>query len=83
MSTISLPARTNSILEHIGNTPLVRLNNVPQALGIEVDVVVKLEYYNAAGSVKDRIVTAMIEQAEKEGHLKPGNTLIEATSGNT
>ncbi|RMZ78813.1 hypothetical protein DV738_g3653, partial [Chaetothyriales sp. CBS 135597] len=67
----------------IGRTPLVRLNKIPQSLGIEATVYVKCEYFNAGGSVKDRIALRMIEEAEKSGRIKPGDTLIEPTSGNT
>ena len=62
---------------------MVRLNTVPQSLGIEATVYAKLEYFNAGGSVKDRIALRMIEEAEKSGRIKPGDTLIEPTSGNT
>lgn len=77
------PAPYASITEHIGGTPLVRLNHIPQSLGIKARVYAKLEYFNAGGSVKDRIAKRMIEEAEKEGRIKPGDTLIEPTSGNT
>lgn len=73
----------NSITELIGHTPMVRLNKIPQSLGIEATVYAKLEYMNAGGSVKDRIALRMIEEAEKSGRIKPGDTLIEPTSGNT
>lgn len=73
----------NSATELIGNTPLVRLNKIPQSLGIEAEVYAKVELFNAGGSVKDRIALRMIEEAEKEGRIKPGDTLIEPTSGNT
>lgn len=79
----TLPAAKASILEQIGNTPLVRLNKIPQSLGIEAQVWVKCELFNAGGSVKDRIALRMIEEAEKSGRIKPGDTLIEPTSGNT
>ncbi|KAG6290905.1 hypothetical protein E4U09_004196 [Claviceps aff. purpurea] len=72
-----------SATELIGNTPLVRLNKVPQSLGIECEVYAKTEFFNAGGSVKDRIALRMVEQAEKSGRIKPGDTLIEPTSGNT
>ncbi|KAK0711990.1 tryptophan synthase beta subunit-like PLP-dependent enzyme [Lasiosphaeris hirsuta] len=72
-----------SATELIGNTPLVRLNKIPQSLGIEAEVYVKVELFNAGGSVKDRIALRMIEEAEKSGRIKPGDTLIEPTSGNT
>lgn len=73
----------NDITEQIGNTPLVRLNKIPQSLGIEATVYAKCEFFNAGSSVKDRIALRMIEQAEKSGRIKPGDTLIEPTSGNT
>jgi hypothetical protein len=72
-----------SATELIGNTPLVRLNKIPQSLGIEAQVYVKLELQNAGGSIKDRIAFRMIDEAEKSGRIKPGDTLIEPTSGNT
>ncbi|KAL2022527.1 hypothetical protein VTK56DRAFT_5134 [Thermocarpiscus australiensis] len=72
-----------SALELIGNTPLVRLNKIPQSLGIEAEVYAKVELFNAGGSVKDRIALRMVEEAEKSGRIKPGDTLIEPTSGNT
>ncbi|OAP58449.1 cystathionine beta-synthase [Fonsecaea erecta] len=72
-----------SSLELIGQTPLVRLNKIPQSLGIEATVYAKCEFFNAGGSVKDRIALRMIEEAEKSGRIKPGDTLIEPTSGNT
>ncbi|VBB86321.1 Putative cystathionine beta-synthase [Podospora comata] len=72
-----------SATELIGNTPLVRLNKIPQSLGIECEVYAKVELFNAGGSVKDRIALRMIEEAEKSGRIKPGDTLIEPTSGNT
>jgi cystathionine beta-synthase len=72
-----------SITQQIGNTPMVRLNRIPQSLGIEATVYAKLEMFNAGGSVKDRIALRMIEEAEKSGRIKPGDTLIEPTSGNT
>ncbi|KAF2684412.1 cystathionine beta-synthase [Lentithecium fluviatile CBS 122367] len=72
-----------SITQQIGNTPLVRLNKIPQSLGIEATVYAKLEMFNAGGSVKDRIALRMVEEAERSGRIKPGDTLIEPTSGNT
>ena len=70
-------------LDLIGNTPLVEVVNIEKALGLEATVLVKLEYFNPAGSVKDRIAKAMIEDAEAKGLLKPGSVIIEPTSGNT
>lgn len=71
----------NSMTELIGKTPIVKLNRLPEAGS--ADVYVKLEFQNPGGSVKDRIANAMIEEAEKSGALKPGDTIIEPTSGNT
>jgi cystathionine beta-synthase len=73
----------NTILENIGNTPLVRLNNIPKSLGVKCEMLVKCEFFNAGGSVKDRIGLRMVEDAEKAGRIKPGDVLIEPTSGNT
>lgn len=67
----------------IGNTPLVEVVNIEKELGLEATVLVKLEYFNPAGSVKDRIAKAMIEDAEEKGILKEGSVIIEPTSGNT
>jgi len=67
----------------IGNTPLVEVANIERELGLEATVLVKLEYFNPAGSVKDRIAKAMIEDAEAKGKLKEGSVIIEPTSGNT
>jgi cysteine synthase A len=69
--------------ELVGNTPLVEVVNIEKELGLEATVLVKLEYFNPAGSVKDRIAKAMIEDAEAKGQLKPGSVIIEPTSGNT
>ena len=71
----------NTILEAIGNTPLVRLDKIGKDLDCELFA--KCEFFNAGGSVKDRIALRMIEEAEKSGRIKPGDTLIEPTSGNT
>ncbi|HEX7992044.1 MAG TPA: pyridoxal-phosphate dependent enzyme, partial [Stenotrophomonas sp.] len=70
----------NSILDTIGNTPVVKLNRLAPA---GVDIYVKVESFNPAGSVKDRLALAIILDAEKKGLLKPGDTIVEATSGNT
>lgn len=70
-------------LELIGNTPLVEVKNLSKKIGAEARILVKLEYFNPAGSVKDRVAKAMIEDAEKEGVLKEGSVIIEPTSGNT
>ena len=67
----------------IGNTPLVEIANIEKELGLEATILVKLEYFNPAGSVKDRIAKAMIEDAEAKGLLKEGSVIIEPTSGNT
>lgn len=72
-----------STTELIGNTPLVELTNFEKELGLEATVLAKLEYFNPAGSVKDRIAYAIIDEAEKSGKLLPGGTIIEPTSGNT
>jgi len=71
----------DSILETIGQTPLIRLNRVTE--GIKATVLAKVEFFNPGGSVKDRIAITIVEAAEKEGRLKPGGTIVEATSGNT
>ena len=75
----------NNIVETVGRTPLVRLNRIPASLGVDpsTQVLLKCEFFNPLGSVKDRIGMAMIEQAERRGVLKPGTTIIEPTSGNT
>ena len=73
--------KCNNVLETICNTPLIRLNRV--ARDIPAEIYVKADYLNPGGSVKDRIGTWMIDEAERKGLLKPGGTIIEATSGNT
>lgn len=71
------------ILSRIGETPLVRINKIGKSFGLECDILAKCEFFNAGGSVKDRIGLRMVEEAERAGILKPGDTLIEPTSGNT
>ena len=71
----------NNITEVVGNTPLVRLNRITD--GAKANVYAKLEFYNPTSTVKDRIGLAMVDSAEKDGSLKPGGTIVEATSGNT
>ncbi len=73
----------NNILEAIGNTPLVRLNKVPQKYGVKATVLGKVEFFNPGNSIKDRMALKMVEDAEASGTLKPGGTIIEGTSGNT
>lgn len=73
----------SSITELIGRTPLVELAKTEKRLNLQARLLVKLEYFNPGGSVKDRIALAMIESAERDGKLKPGSTIIEPTSGNT
>ena len=73
----------NSITELIGQTPLVKLNTYAAKRNLEAEIVAKVEFFNPGGSVKDRVALNMIEQAEKDGVLKPGATIIEPTSGNT
>ncbi|KAF9996527.1 hypothetical protein BGZ80_001946 [Entomortierella chlamydospora] len=77
------PPILNNILEHIGNTPLVRINKITKSEGLQCELLAKCEFFNAGGSVKDRIGKRMVEEAEKDGRLKPGFTIIEPTSGNT
>ena len=72
-----------SVTELIGRTPLLAAKSFARAYDVSANIVVKLEYFNPAGSVKDRIAIAMIEQAERDGKIAPGATLIEPTSGNT
>ena len=72
-----------SAADLIGNTPLVEVGHIEEKFGLKARVLVKLEYFNATGSVKDRVAKAMIEDAEEKGILKPGATIIEPTSGNT
>lgn len=72
-----------SVADIIGNTPLVRVKNFEKEYGLEANIYAKLEYFNPAGSVKDRIGKGIIDDAEAQGKLKPGSTIIEPTSGNT
>jgi cystathionine beta-synthase len=72
-----------NVLYNIGYTPMIRLNKIPQSAGLKCELVAKCEFYSAGGSVKDRIGLRMIEDAEASGRIKPGDTLIEPTSGNT
>src|SRR3712207_1452028 len=71
----------NNVMEAVGDTPLIRINKLAQ--GLKPTVLAKVEFFNPGGSVKDRIGFAMIEDAERRGLLKPGGTIVEATSGNT
>ena len=71
------------MLDFIGNTPLIKVNKIGKAEGVKCDLMAKCEFFNAGGSVKDRIAKRMVEDAEKKGLLKPGDTIIEPTSGNT
>lgn len=73
----------NSALELVGKTPLVRLNSIIKKYELKADLLAKVEYFNPAGSVKDRVALAMVLDAENKGLLKPGATIIEPTSGNT
>ena len=72
-----------SVAQLVGNTPLLELANYGKLQGLKAKILVKLEYFNPAGSVKDRVAKAMIEDAEKSGKLKRGGIIIEPTSGNT
>lgn len=73
----------NDLTEMIGNTPMMRLDTLAKSEGAKANIIAKLEYFNPAGSVKDRVAFNMITEAEKSGKLKPGATIIEPTSGNT
>uniref|UniRef100_A0A8C6UXY9 Cystathionine beta-synthase n=1 Tax=Neogobius melanostomus TaxID=47308 RepID=A0A8C6UXY9_9GOBI len=77
------PSILPNILHRIGDTPLVRINKIPKAFGLKCELLGKCEFFNAGGSVKDRISLRMVEDAERAGILKPGDTIIEPTSGNT
>ncbi|KAI9351985.1 tryptophan synthase beta subunit-like PLP-dependent enzyme [Obelidium mucronatum] len=73
----------DSVLDHIGGTPAVRINKIGKSEGLQCELVAKCEFFNAGGSVKDRIGKRMLERAEQEGIIRPGDTIIEPTSGNT
>ncbi|TKS66526.1 Cystathionine beta-synthase [Collichthys lucidus] len=77
------PTILPNILHRIGDTPLVRINKIPKVFGLKCEILAKCEFFNAGGSVKDRISLRMVEDAERDGILKPGDTIIEPTSGNT
>ena len=81
MENTSSNSVASGVLDLIGNTPLVRLNRVTE--GLEAEVLAKLEFLNPSGSIKDRMALFMIENAEKRGDLKPGSTIVEASTGNT
>lgn len=72
-----------NVTELIGHTPLMEVKNLESESQLKAKVLVKLEYFNPAGSVKDRVALNMIEDAEKSGRIRPGATIIEPTSGNT
>ena len=76
-------AVVNSVIDLVGGTPLLKINNFIASKGVKANIYAKLEYFNPAGSVKDRIAKAMIEDAEAKGLLKEGSVIIEPTSGNT
>lgn len=73
----------DSVLDCIGNTPMIRINNITKAEGVECEVLAKAEFLNPSGSVKDRVGRRMVMDAEREGLIKKGDILVEATSGNT
>ncbi len=73
----------NSVFELTGNTPLLRAQNFSKSNNLKTALLAKLEYFNPAGSVKDRVARAMLLQAERDGRLKKGSVIIEPTSGNT
>ncbi|XP_077468155.1 cystathionine beta-synthase a [Stigmatopora argus] len=79
----AVPTILPNILHKIGHTPLVRINKIPPKFGLKCEILAKCEFFNAGGSVKDRIGVRMVEDAERAGLLKPGDTIIEPTSGNT
>ncbi|KAG7315792.1 hypothetical protein KOW79_020658 [Hemibagrus wyckioides] len=79
----SIPSILPNILKKIGDTPMVRINKINKTFGLKCELLAKCEFFNAGGSVKDRISLRMVEDAERAGILKPGDTIIEPTSGNT
>ncbi|MEQ2276748.1 hypothetical protein XENORESO_007870 [Xenotaenia resolanae] len=83
VSKTDSPTILPNILHRIGDTPMVRINKIPRVFGIKCEILAKCEFFNAGGSVKDRISLRMVEDAERAGILKPGDTIIEPTSGNT
>lgn len=83
ITPVSPPSILPTILEKIGHTPLVRINKIGKLHGLKCELLAKCEFFNAGGSVKDRISLRMVEDAERDGLLKPGDTIIEPTSGNT
>lgn len=83
LTYMGMKKMADRLTDLVGNTPLLELNNYNKNKGLKARVIAKLEYFNPAGSVKDRVALAMIEDAEAKGLLKPGATLIEPTSGNT
>ncbi|KAG0168073.1 hypothetical protein DFQ28_005359 [Apophysomyces sp. BC1034] len=84
VKSVPAPPISNNILENIGGTPLVRINRIGKEEGVECEILAKCEYFNAGGSVKDRIAKRMVEEAEAAGIIIPGvSTIIEPTSGNT
>ncbi|MCJ8732891.1 hypothetical protein PDJAM_G00217070 [Pangasius djambal] len=83
MERTKTPSIMPNILRHIGDTPMVRINKIPKMFGVKCEILGKCEFFNAGGSVKDRIAIRMVEDAERDGILKPGDTIIEPTSGNT
>jgi len=80
---MATPKKFDDVLDGIGNTPLVKINKLGVAAGLKCQLYAKLEFFNSGGSVKDRIAKRMVIEAEKDGRIKPGDTLIEPTSGNT